>query len=134
MLGAGRRGSMASPPMAQKEHDMPRRTVTVTATLIITTAFGATAAAAGPGWANQRTLTCSDGLTRDALLTPAGFGTPFHIVASTSVFVPRVVTVDGTVVTILQPGATRDAIDELTCAYTDPSGRSVEVRGILTPP
>ena len=66
------------------------------------------------------------------VLPPSGFGAPFQLVDTTQVFVPRVVTVNGSFVTKSEPGAARDAVEELTCDYTDPAGLHVEVVGHLT--
>lgn len=109
-----------------------RRLITTTLLSTVLTALGSSAVTAAPSWVNERTLTCTGSVVLHTVLTPAGFGAPFHIIGSTAVFVPRIVTVNGSVVTIQQPGSRRDAVEELTCRYTDPAGLSVEVVGLLS--
>jgi len=102
----------------------------------MTLAFCVTALAAGPVSAepspgSERTLTCTDGSVLSTTLAPGGFGTPYHVTGTTSVLVPRIATVNGVTV-INHPGALVDAVDEVTCSYTDPAGAFIVVVGLLT--
>ena len=98
-------------------------------------AFAATASqAASPpdSWKNLRVLDC-DGESVTTYLTPAGFGTPFHIVESTDVIIPKYVevTLNGaTFVTLNVPGFDPSGPDVVACSYVDPVGLEVSFLGL----
>ena len=87
-----------------------------------------------PSWTKERVMTC-DGEPVTTYLTPAGFGTPFHVVGSTDVIVPKHVEVTpspgaGPYVTIDVPGFDRDRAVATHCSYTDPDGWVVDFWGL----
>ena len=87
-----------------------------------------------PSWTNERTLTC-DGQTVSTYLTPGGFGTPFAVVGSTDVIIPKhveVVFAPGTdpVVTVDVPGFDPAKHDAVHCSYVDPAGLAVDLWGL----
>jgi len=88
-----------------------------------------------PGWDNRRVLTCDGEGVVVAYLTPAGFGTPYHVVGSTDVIMPMhvVATREGQTVTSIDvPGFDPARSDAVRCTYTDPAGFFVTVDGIRT--
>ena len=85
-------------------------------------------------WTNLRVLDC-DGITVEAHLTPAGFGSSFHVVGSTDVIKPKHVDVvfpgtTETVTTLDVPGFDTNGQDTVHCTYTDPAGLFVEFTGL----
>jgi hypothetical protein len=109
------------------------RSVAVAAVAVSAVA-GAGPAAAEPdeGWTNARLLDCGGEIVRTNL-TPAGFGTPFHVVGSTDVIVPMhtETVVDGRLIVAIDvPGFDPTRDDAVTCTYTDPAGLFVTVSGI----
>lgn len=106
------------------------------ATCLLVVSGGITAAAESPppSWTNERVLDC-DGETVVAYLTPAGFGSAFHVVDSTDIIKPKyvVVTFEGeTFVTVDTPGFNRNGHDVVHCNYVDPAGLEVDFLGIRT--
>lgn len=100
----------------------------------VLTAPAASADSPPPSWTKERVITC-DGESVTTYLTPAGFGTPFHLVGSTDVIVPKHVEVtlptgEGPYVTIDVPGFDLGRADATHCTYTDPVGRAVEFWGL----
>jgi hypothetical protein len=90
------------------------------------------ATAPPPSWTNLRTIVC-DGVELTAYLGPPGFGTPFNLVGSTDVIIPKhvEVTFEGqTFVTRDVPGFDPSRADVVYCQYTDPVGLFVEFLGI----
>jgi hypothetical protein len=91
-----------------------------------------------PSWTNERVLTCDDQQTQVvAYLTPAGFGSAFHVVDSTDRIVPVhvEVTFPGTtepVTTVDVPGIAGSARETVECTYTDPVGLFIDFVGIRT--
>ena len=88
-----------------------------------------------PSWQNERILDCGGGMRVDAFLTPAGFGSAFHVVGSSDVIKPKHVEVvfPGTtapVTTYDVPGFTRNAAGTVHCTYTDPAGLYVDFYGL----
>ena len=99
-----------------------------------TAATSAAAESPPPSWDNERVLTC-DGQTVVTYLTPAGFGTPFHVVDSSDVIIPKHVVVifaPGTdpVVTLDVPGFDATRHDAVHCTYVDPVGLAVDFWGL----
>jgi hypothetical protein len=96
---------------------------------------GVDQAAADPDWSNLRLLTCDEGPV-ETFLTPAGFGTPFHVVGSSDVIVPKhsvaVLPSGSVVVAIDVPGFDPSRSDAVHCTYTDPAGVFVTFEGIRT--
>ena len=86
-----------------------------------------------PSWTNLRVITC-DGVEVTTYLGPPGFGTPFNVVGSTEVIIPkfvRVTTPDNQVfITRNVPGFDPDGADVVDCHYVDPVGLLVEFLGI----
>src|SRR4051794_9901988 len=87
-----------------------------------------------PKWVNHRLLTC-DGTIVDTYLTPAGFGTPFHVIDSPDVIIPKHVEVifpgqTDPVITLDVPGFDPQRSDVVQCSYTDPAGLFVSFSGI----
>jgi len=87
-----------------------------------------------PSWANERTLAC-DGQIVSTYLTPGGFGTPFAVVGTNQVIIPKhveVVFVAGTdpVVTVDVPGFDSARGDAVHCTYVDPVGLAVDFWGL----
>lgn len=85
-------------------------------------------------WTNQRVLDCVD-VTLVAYLTPAGFGSAFHIEGSTDIIKPKHVEVvfPGTtdrVTTLDTPGFDRNDQNVVHCTYTDPDGLFVDLVGL----
>ncbi|WP_404380104.1 hypothetical protein LL946_09730 [Knoellia locipacati] len=116
----------------------PRRRLVVALTLcsLVPTALMPVAAAGSPppGWTNERLLSC-DGQEVLTALTPAGFGTPFHVVDSPDVIIPKhveVVFTPGTdpVVTLDVPGFDPTGDGVVLCEYVDPVGLAVEFSGL----
>ena len=103
-------------------------------TCLLVAGGGTTASAESPppSWTNERVLDC-DGETVVAYLTPAGFGSAFHVVDSTDIIKPKfvVVVIDGeSVVTVDTPGFDRNGHDVVHCQYVDPAGLEVDFLGI----
>jgi hypothetical protein len=99
------------------------------------TAGAAQATAPSTGWEDRRSLACAGEGTVVTYLTPAGFGTPYHVVDSTDVIVPMHVVAtrgDVTVTSIDVPGFDPERADAVRCTYTDPAGFFVTVDGIRT--
>ena len=100
---------------------------------IASTAGAAQATSPPPSWINLRVITC-DGDVLTTYLAPPGFGTPFNIVGSTDVIIPkfvRVTTPDNmTFITRNVPGFNPDGPDVVECSYVDPVGLLVEFLGI----
>ena len=97
------------------------------------TATPADAADPPNSWTNERILDC-DGHTVVGYLTPAGFGSAFHVSGSTDVIKPKHVEVifpDMTqpVVTADVPGF-EDKARTVHCTYTDPAGLFVHFIGL----
>jgi hypothetical protein len=87
-------------------------------------------------WTNLRILDC-DGTTVRAYLTPAGFGSAFHVEGSTDVIKPKHVEVmlpGGTepVTTLDVPGFAGNDHGVVHCTYTDPVGLFVDFVGVRT--
>jgi hypothetical protein len=87
-----------------------------------------------PSWTQERVLECDGGTVR-TYLTPAGFGTPFHLVGSTGLIIPRYVEVvlptgEGPYVTVDVPGFDAGAESAVHCWYVDPVGLEVELWGV----
>lgn len=103
----------------------------------VTVGVGYTAAAAASppsGWTNERILAC-DGEEVRTYLSPAGFGSPFHVVNSADVIVPKYVTitVEGeTFVTRDVPGFDHTSPHAVHCSYVDPAGLHVDFIGLRT--
>ncbi|MGH2683319.1 MAG: hypothetical protein ACRDIX_08820 [Actinomycetota bacterium] len=55
-----------------------------------------------------------------------------HLVENNSMFAPKVVWVNGTLV-VKNPGVEKNALDEVMCAWTTLSGRSITALGHFTP-
>ena len=98
--------------------------------------LAAPAVAADPpaSWSNERLLTC-DGQTLIAYLTPAGFGSAFHVSGSTDVIKPKHVEVTfpgqtDPVVTVNVPGFDANNVTLVHCTYTDPAGLFVDLVGV----
>ena len=101
---------------------------------IIVSATAATSQATSPppSWTNLRVIEC-DGQTVTTYLPPPGFGTPFHVVDSPDVIIPKYVqvTLGGqTFVTLNVPGFDPTRNDVVSCAYVDPAGVFVEFLGL----
>jgi hypothetical protein len=118
----------------------PHRTAQLVAPVILVAAgaaLGAPAASADSpplSWTNERVLIC-DGETVTTYLTPAGFGTPFHVVGSPDVIVPKHVEVilpggNEAIVTVDVPGFNADRQDATHCTYVDPAGLAVDFWGL----
>ncbi|WP_134773350.1 hypothetical protein [Ornithinimicrobium flavum] len=113
--------------------------VRLVGTAVLTCGLGlapAVPAVAGPApsWTNERLLQCEEGEVR-TFLTPAGFGSPFHVVGSTEVIVPKYVEVvlpggEGPFVTVDVPGFDPTADGAVHCWYVDPVGLQVDLRGL----
>jgi len=95
-------------------------------------------AAADPpaSWENERILLC-DGEQVRTYLTPAGFGTPFHVVGSDDVIIPKHVEVvfpgeSEPVTTLHVAGFDRNGVETVRCTYTDPAGLFVDLVGRRT--
>ena len=104
------------------------------AALSMGSAPSAQAADPPDSWTNQRVLSC-DGAPVETYLTPAGFGSAFHVVGSTDIIKPKHVEVvfpDGTgpVTTVDTPGFNRNGLDTVHCTYTDPAGLFVDFVGV----
>jgi hypothetical protein len=102
-------------------------------------AGSAAAASPPPGWTNERILTCDGTTVVTTYLTPAGFGSSFHVVASTDIIKPKHVEVvfpddpdQERVVTVDVPGFDANRHDTVHCSYTDPAGLRVFFDGIRT--
>jgi hypothetical protein len=94
----------------------------------------ATATSPPPSWTNERILNC-DGIIVDTYLTPAGFGTPYHVVGSSDVIVPKHVEVvfpgeTVPVTTLDVPGFSKNAVATVHCTYTDPTGLAISLYGV----
>lgn len=102
--------------------------------LALAPAFSA-ATSPPPGWTNERVIECSGIGVLTTYLEPAGFGTPFNVVGSNTIIIPKYVevTIDGqTFVTVDVPGFDIDGVHAVHCWYTDPRGLFVEFLGIMT--
>ena len=82
-------------------------------------------------WTNERLLDC-EGQAVVAYLTPAGFGSAFHVSGSTEVFKPVHVEVtfpgqSDPVVTVDVPGFADNNAPRVHCRYTDPAGLFVDL-------
>ena len=116
---------------------MKRRIILASLGVLATTlAVGAPALAADPpaSWSNERILTC-DGQTVVAYLTPAGFGSAFHVSGSTAIIKPKHVEVifpgeSDPVVTLDVPGFENSDATTVHCTYTDPAGLFVDLTGV----
>jgi hypothetical protein len=92
------------------------------------------AVAADPpdSWENLRVLDCA-GTQVTTYLSPAGFGTPYHVVGSTDVINPMHVVAQlpgGQIVTSVDvPGFDPTRSDAVHCTYTDPAGVFVTLDG-----
>jgi hypothetical protein len=100
------------------------------------TAFALPASASSPpsSWQNERNLLC-DGEPVRAFLTPGGFGTPFHVVGSDEVIIPKHVEVvfpgeTEAVTTLHVKGFDRNQVGTVRCTYTDPAGLFVDFEGL----
>lgn len=87
-----------------------------------------------PSWTHERVLECEEG-TVHTYLTPAGFGTPFHVVGTDEVIIPMHVEIvlpsgEGPFVTIDIPGFDAEDPDAVHCWYVDPAGLEVELWGV----
>ena len=85
-------------------------------------------------WTNERVIQC-DGTEIHAFITPGGFGTPFNVVGSHAVIVPKfvLVTIEGTTfLTVDVPGFDPDGANAVHCMYIDPRGFLVDFRGLRT--
>ena len=98
--------------------------------------LAAPAVAADPpaSWTNERILTC-DGQLVTAYLTPAGFGSAFHVSGSTDIIKPKHVEVTfpgqtDPVVTVDVPGFNANKATQVHCTYTDPAGLFVDLLGV----
>ena len=88
------------------------------------------------GWTNERLLNC-DGVAVLTYLTPAGFGTPFHVVGSEDVITPVHVEVifpgeTERVTTLQVSGFDHNGLATVHCTYTDPAGLFVDFLGHRT--
>ena len=102
-------------------------------------AVGAVATPAWAGdpptsWTNERVLDC-DGQQVVAFLTPAGFGSAFHLSGSTDIIKPKHVEVtfpgqSDPVVTVDVPGFAVNNVRLVHCTYTDPDGLFVDLVGV----
>jgi hypothetical protein len=75
----------------------------------------------------EMVISCDDG---DHLVYVLNGG--IHLVESNSMFLPKVVWVNGNLV-VKNHGVEKNALDELTCEWTTLSGRSVTALGHFTP-
>lgn len=94
----------------------------------------ASADAPPPVWTNERILDC-DGEIVHTYLAPPGFGTPFNVVDSTEVIIPKLVKVvlpngQGPFVTMNVPGFDPARKSTVHCSYVDPIGLQVEFWGL----
>jgi hypothetical protein len=98
--------------------------------------FGTSQATSPPeSWTNERIIQC-DGTEIHAFLTPGGFGTPFNLVGSNAVIIPKfvLVTIEGTTfLTVDVPGFDPEGANAVHCMYVDPRGFLVDFRGLRTP-
>ena len=112
---------------------MHRTAQTLLLASAIVFAAGTSQATSPPdSWTNLRVLDC-DGETVVTYLTPAGFGTPFNIVGSEDVIIPKYVevTINGsTFVTLSVPGFDHSGPDVVACSYVDPVGLEVAFLGL----
>ena len=84
-------------------------------------------------WENERVLSCGAAGVLTTYLSPAGFGTPYHVIGSTDVIVPKHVVAQRDVLTITSidvPGFDPSRHDSVHCTYTDPAGFFVTLDGI----
>ena len=105
--------------------------ITLGAGMVISTTH---AASPPDSWVNERIIEC-DGVEIQTFLGPPGFGTPFNIVGSSEVIIPKVVVVtfDGqTFTTRSVPGFDIDGPHVVECSYTDPVGAFIHFWGIRT--
>ena len=116
---------------------MHTRTLAVAfGTAALTLGCAAPVLAADPpsSWTNERSMVC-DGQPVTAYLTPAGFGSAFHLSESTDVIKPKHVEVvfPGTtepVTTVDVPGFDSNSARAVHCTYTDPAGLFVDLIGV----
>jgi hypothetical protein len=106
------------------------------AALLVWASPSAQAADPPDSWTNLRVLEC-DGARVGAYLTPAGFGSSFHLVGSTDIIKPKHVEVvfpgtTQTVTTLDVPGFDPQQHATVDCRYEDPAGLNVHFIGIRT--
>jgi hypothetical protein len=111
-------------------------TAGLVAALLVVGSPQAQAADPPDSWTNLRLLDCG-GTTIEAYLTPAGFGSSFHLVGSTDIIKPKHVEVvfPGTtepVTTFDVPGFDPQQHATVDCRYTDPAGLKVHFIGVRT--
>ena len=97
-------------------------------------ALPASADSPPPSWQNERNLLC-DGEEVRTYLSPAGFGTPCHVVGSDDVIIPKHVEVvfpgeTEPVTTLHVKGFDRNGVGTVRCTYTDPAGLFVDLVGL----
>jgi hypothetical protein len=97
--------------------------------------FGTSQATSPPeSWTSERIIQC-DGSEIRTFLTPGGFGTPFNVVGSNAVIIPKfvLVTIEGTTfLTVDVPGFDPEGANAVHCMYVDPRGFLVDFRGLRT--
>jgi hypothetical protein len=115
-----------------------RRYAAAAVSLALATALAAAPSAGAdappPSWTNERVIMC-DGETVHTYLTPAGFGTPFHVVGSPDVIIPKRVQIvlptgEGPFVTMDVRGFDPTRASTVHCTYVDPVGLAVEFWGV----
>ena len=108
---------------------------TLAAIAAVTLGLGTSQATSPPeSWTNERVIQC-DGTEIHAFLTPGGFGTPFNVVGSNAVIIPKfvLVTIEGTTfLTVDVPGFDPEGANAVHCMYVDPRGFLVDFRGLRT--
>ena len=108
---------------------------TLLAIATIALGFGTSHATSPPqSWTNERVIQC-DGTEIHAFLTPGGFGTPFNVVGSNAVIIPKfvLVTIEGTTfLTVDVPGFNPEGANAVHCMYIDPRGFLVDFLGLRT--
>lgn len=123
--------------MNRPQPHRPTRLLAAATLALAVASLGAPAAFADAppaSWTNERVLTC-DGQAVHTYLTPAGFGTPFHVVDSTDVIIPKYVEVvfpddPETYVTLHVPGFNHERPGATHCTYKDPAGLQVDFWGV----
>lgn len=109
-------------------------TVALVAVLLGSGAAPAQAADPPDSWTNLRLLNCG-GTRLEAYLTPAGFGSSFHVVGSTDIIKPKHVEVvfpnsSERVTTFDVPGFDPTQHAGVECSYVDPLGLRVYFIGL----